>query len=1161
MKQILTSLVIIALNLHSSFSKSLGSNLKINEIMPSNAKSFYDDSYKTPDWIELYNIGDTAINLKGFRISDKFDFEKAWIFPDTVIRGKSFISVYASGWDTVVSNKFNIESNGLGVFQHTWFDSFSFLYKEVKGNFVMSVTINSTRYIQGRSVHGGLLVRESLDSFARFVGYYVMNQNDNPFYWLTYRDSTNPYPKYKFPGFSNHNKSCFLKIWRDGEWIYTYATDEKGWIIEENQIWFPVNTPVYVGLAVASNDEKNLTKFSFSDFMLLVDEEKFSWEQLKFIDINTTTPGKIYRSREMHTNFKLDSKGESIYLWDANGNLIDSLRFGEILTDVSYGRYPDGSNTFYYFKQGTIDKPNVNATPYIGITKAPKIKVDYDIFNQKAYATIQANTNEQIFYTLDGSEPTISSMLYQNQPLVFTTTTVLKAKTFRENYLSGKTSVITIFVNDSSTINVVSLSGKNEDFRNKDSSGLLDRVFSDMRIVSYFEFFDKNFNQLYNSAVELKLLGHGAARNPLQPSFKIKAKNSIGDNELNFPFFGEKSQKTYQSIMLRNSSGDWISAYIRDAYCHQLAKMLHSLDISEYIPINVYINGQYFGLYNLREITNDDYLSHKYKLNKDSINIFKLYKEINNGSVYSYYHFIDELHNYDINSIAAKELVKENLDLDNLTDYLILEFYVSNYDWLNWNIKLWQSESYDGRWRFLPHDLDWSLNYNSLASPDYPSIKRFFSSDFYEKYAFTELIKKIIQIDEFKNKFINRSADILNFIFIPEKLTNLLDSLVNSYIKEVSRQKALYPESLQNFETSIEDIKDFLKKRAYYYRNEIVEIFELSGLSNLKITSNLKKPIKIRINSIEVQDTALSGIYFNDVPIEIELLEHPNIPFIGWFSDSLIQSKKITLVLKDSLELKAIFDFKESPQIVINEIMYKASKEFDSEDWIELFNPNDDDVDLSGWLLKDDNDKHIFEIPNGTIIKAKDYLVIVERIKKFSKIHPDVSNYIGEFDFGFGLEDMVRIYDVFGILIDSVKYSSSPPWDPKANETGYSLELINPYLDNTQPQNWRASYVLNGTPGRINSNYSSIEVTMSFEESINIYPNPATTILYINGNCISKLNYVITNSLGKKILFGTINDSKQNKISLNGLPNGLYFISLFEENKIIYKDSFVKISD
>ena len=86
--------------------------------------------------------------------------------------------------------------------------------------------------------------------------------------------------------------------------------------------------------------------------------------------------------------------------------------------------------------------------------------------------------------------------------------------------------------------------------------------------------------------------------------------------------------------------------------------------------------------------------------------------------------------------------------------------------------------------------------------------------------------------------------------------------------------------------------------------------------------------------------------------------------------------------------------------IVINEINYKSSDDFNSNDWIELYNPNSYEVDISNWIFSDDNDANIYEFPENTIIQQESYLVVVKDIDDFSDSYAEISNYVGEFDFG-----------------------------------------------------------------------------------------------------------------------------------------------------------------
>ena len=97
--------------------------------------------------------------------------------------------------------------------------------------------------------------------------------------------------------------------------------------------------------------------------------------------------------------------------------------------------------------------------------------------------------------------------------------------------------------------------------------------------------------------------------------------------------------------------------------------------------------------------------------------------------------------------------------------------------------------------------------------------------------------------------------------------------------------------------------------------------------------------------------------------------------------------------------------------------------------------------------------------------------MIVKNANDFASILPNIP-YVGELDFGFGGSDAVRLYDQNGTLQDSVDYQSIAPWPSCADETGYTLELISPELDNELPEHWDCINV-SGSPN--NTNDDSIQ--------------------------------------------------------------------------------------
>ena len=157
--------------------------------------------------------------------------------------------------------------------------------------------------------------------------------------------------------------------------------------------------------------------------------------------------------------------------------------------------------------------------------------------------------------------------------------------------------------------------------------------------------------------------------------------------------------------------------------------------------------------------------------------------------------------------------------------------------------------------------------------------------------------------------------------------------------------------------------------------------------------------------------------------------------------------------------------------LVINEINYNSVDNFDTGDWIEIYNNSDNSIDLSNWLLKDDNDYHIFTIPQNTFLSPDKYIVFCKDTTKLKSLYPLINNIYGDFDFGFGSDnDIVRIFDSNGVLVDIVEYLDESPWPLLPDGGGATLELKNPSLDNSLHQNWLSSDGY-GTPGQVNSIY------------------------------------------------------------------------------------------
>ena len=206
--------------------------------------------------------------------------------------------------------------------------------------------------------------------------------------------------------------------------------------------------------------------------------------------------------------------------------------------------------------------------------------------------------------------------------------------------------------------------------------------------------------------------------------------------------------------------------------------------------------------------------------------------------------------------------------------------------------------------------------------------------------------------------------------------------------------------------------------------------------------------------------------------------------------------------------------------LVINEINYNSSDDFDCDDWVELYNPADSSLDVSGWEFRDEDDSHQFFMPANTIVPADGYIVLVNDTSLFCACFPNVTNYIGDIGFGFsGGGEALRLYDANGTLIDSVAYDDEAPWPTEPDGDGPTLELVNPLSDNTDASNWQASNG-HGTPGSVNNLVGIDEDTIIQPvATLQAYPNPfnPTTNIAFSIPETSEVELNVYNIRGQKV--------------------------------------------
>ncbi|UCH88728.1 MAG: CotH kinase family protein, partial [Thermoplasmata archaeon] len=1085
----------------------------INEIMSSNSTTIQDEDGDYPDWVELFNPWTIPIDLTGYGLSDRESNPFKWVFPPCILNPSEYKLIFASGknrtdvpahWETVITEG-DVWRYFIGVSEplQDW----------------VSPGFDDAGWLSGPSGFGfgdngdTTIVPQTISLFIRTVFKVDDIRNiTHAFLHIDYDDAFVAYingteiarsniggeigvpPAYNTPALLNREPFMY----RGGApEVYKIEYIQSLLVPGENVLAIQVHN----GYA-----SKDMTAIPFLTL------------GMRYAPANPSgVPDILQSSIEsicLHTNFKIDASGETLVLSDSTGKIIERIDTGNIPTDHSRGRPSDGGTEWMIFPQPT---PGIsNNTPGFQDLSAPvQASIPGGFYdNSISLALTTDSPTAVIFYTLDGNDPSVTSTKY-TAPINISKTTVVKARPFDEGFLPGRIMTHTYFINEISVLTVISLSTPPANLWDPEigiyTKGNYTNYNQDWERPLHVELYEPNGNLGFSVDAGMAIVGQ-ATRTLPQKSLAIFARGKYGYSEMNHQIFPDLPITEFKSLTLRNSGNDYKSTLFRDAMMQSLVKNTE-IDTQGYRPAIVYINGAYWGIHNIREKQNEDYLASHHGIDPDNVDLLeadwqnKGYAVIE-GDAEHYNAMINFMENHDISDSANYEYVKTQMDMNSFIDYFVAQTYFGNFDLPGNNLKFWRPKTPGGKWRWLLFDTDlgfglWKTWRNMSVSYDLNLIEFFTEPngpDFPNPPFSTFLLRTLLENNEFRNEFINRFADYSNTIFRTDNVKKRINEMKAAIEPEIPRHLNRWKDtigSIDNWNSNINVLHTFAEMRWGYVYDHIMKKFSLSGKAEIDLAVSTPGTGKIKVNTVILDTYPLKCTYFKDIPVKLTALPEPGYRFAGWTGITPADSVSISVNLTENLVATANFeptsDF--SHCIVINEINYNSSGDFNPEDWVELYNTHENPIDLSGWVLKDDDDTHEFVFPNDTLINSDSYLVLCRNTSFFHEAFPDVVSYIGDFGFGLsGTGELVRLFNGQDILVDSLTYGVDLPWPEKPDGTGVTLALLNPVLDNAFPGNWSASSVY-GTPGEKNDVYIvGVDETLSDHPSVfwlgQNYPNP-----------------------------------------------------------------------
>lgn len=676
----------------------------------------------------------------------------------------------------------------------------------------------------------------------------------------------------------------------------------------------------------------------------------------------------ITNGNQLHTSYGISSGGEAVVLTRPDGTRMDYFDPLVIPADHSLGRQPDGTGPLYFFAMPTPRASNTT-TGILPPSDPPSFSVPAGLYTSNLTVAITSPvTGAVIRYTLDGSEPTTNSPVYttplnlgskagtpnnlseiptNNDPEpgapyyegwqppaseVFKFHTVC-ARVFADG-ASPSLSATRSYVIDAAganryTLPVVSLVTDAANFFDPDIGIYVPGNFNNMfqsgsawERPGTIEFFESDGSLAFTGNVGLRLHGNTTRSRP-RKAIRVYARNPTS---FAYQIYPDKPLARFDTFILRNGGNDWGQGVMRDLYAQSLIEG-STLDRQYGRPVLVFLNGEYWGLHDLRERFDEGYIQNNYGLNAaeyaqvemdPGLSTRTLYDSGNEEVAADYNAIIDLVTTQSLVATVNYEAIADRIDLDTFIDFFQINIFGANTDWPGNNTRIWRSVAtnnvegapvtHDARWRYMLYDMDFAfgLNFNYVPGNEsytnnvfgvfaqHDTLAHASSSsqtDFSNHPDATILFRRLLENDAFSQEFVTRFSDRLNTSFSRVHVTNRLAQWVAIFDPEMTEHVNRWRQPT-DWSSELARIRSFGEQRTAAVWNQLQNKFSFAAPQQITLETVPTQGV-VRINTTLLATNTpgfygypWTGSYFSEYPVTLTAEPCPGFRFVEWVSTS-----------------------------------------------------------------------------------------------------------------------------------------------------------------------------------------------------------------------------------------------------------------------------------
>lgn len=784
----------------------------INEYSPNSTQTLMDDEGEFVAWVEIYNSTEKEIDLSGCSLTDDAIDRGKWIFPDYKIAAGGYGVVYLSGKD---------KPYGGGKTVHA---TFKLNGKEEK-LYLFSRTGQIIDQVDVYELFSNLTcgrVRQTPEKFAFFARPTPGRANVG-----THFDSV------ESARYTGNREIAITEV------AAVNTTNEHA----DGEYYD------FVEIYNSSKSNVNLANYKLSDSKKA--------ESFKRLPKRILAPGEyavVYCGDEdyvsydgdIFVSFGLNRYGETVYLLDKYNVVVDALKYGRMQNGYSSGKELDGDGEVVYY---------ASLTPGTGNPESLKSSLPNPEFSRGSSYLKKGSQVEitvpygEIHYTIDGSTPTESSPIYTG-PITVKRTGVIRARNFAVGHVPSDTVCATYLTDRKHDLPIVFLTTDSENLYDY-STGIWAmgagastefpyegaNFWQNWERPVHFEYMTaKGVSQVAFDA-GISVFGQYSRAND-QKSVEIKLKDKYGPTKVCYPFFGEDAVNVFSSFVLRNGGQDYNIAHIRDAYAAMVIKGQMDIDIMDYQPVVCYVNGEYHGIYDMREKIDEDYLANNHGADPDKVDLIKANSDVKAGTYDNYGKIIDYVNSHDLSNDAYYDKICEYVDVDELINYWMCEGFFTNTD--TGNIKFWRERKAGAKWRWIFFDVDWCLFGSTYSveniTADYLDPLGHGVGQAFE----TDLYVNLYKNPRFRTRMLEIFSQHLKTTFRTDRMLKILDEL----IAEIDHEMPYYLERWEisdydSWKDRVETLREIIIDKRKIFPDQMKEALSMTDAEVEKYLSDI----------------------------------------------------------------------------------------------------------------------------------------------------------------------------------------------------------------------------------------------------------------------------------------------------------------------------------